>query len=425
MHINYRVKDEFVVESQRLRRQILTGLNPYECPGPPSAGTVYVWPTKYCPVQCAHCNFASPLPGRGRSNSDSFHSANAQSRLVEFVNQLGIWKAVISGGGEPFLELKTVERLVQEVQSERLDEIEVITSGFWGRTPKSAQRILACLADAYRRRSKSDNVKLLLRLSVDWFHRQSIGLEPIENIIRAWDTGGFTELGCYIRSVLMTGDSTIRDLAASLDADLGPIVDYQQDLVLRSGRRVLVYYKNLIIDGRLSPSSLVSLPVALSPMASAAQFSNRFRDASGRLIPALTYTGPVVRHLDGVSLIVEYDGGIKILEATAPDNVPSIYEHDWPSARARLYSDPLTIYLLEDGPEALARLMHEIRADSMQIATDTNQLYYIVDKLLQTPEARLWATVKILLVHRERGRQAFDDRLLQDALRYLDVRTPV
>jgi hypothetical protein len=84
-----------------------------------------------------------------------------------------------------------------------------------------------------------------------------------------------------------------------------------------------------------------------------------------------------------------------------------------------LYTDPLTIYLLEDGPEALATLMQEFNADMVQLARSTNQLYFIVEKLLQTADARLWATVKVLLLHRERGRHLFDDHLLQEAMHYL------
>lgn len=408
--------------SQHLRSHILSTLDPYDHPGPLTISIVYIWPSRFCSVGCGHCNFASsPIIGLSREQ-DSFHSADAQVRLVEFINQLNVWKVVLSGGGEPLLEPATVERVIENVQSERLEEIEVITSGIWGKTLKSSERILNRLMNAHRRRSQSCEceTKFLLRLSVDWFHRQSMGLTPIENIIQTLDSRDFADIHCYIRSVLLVGDSTIHDLAASLHADLSPLTDYQQTLTLPSGRSILVYYKNLIIDGRLNQETLSSLPVQPSSIASAAQFSKRCRESSGRFIPGLTYNGPKVHHLDGLNLTIEYDGSVKILEATAPDNVPSLYENDWQTARAMLYSDPLTIYLLEDGPEEFIKIMQEIRADSMYIGKNTNQLYYIVDKLLNTPDERLWATVKVLQMHRERGRLNFADDLLQDAIQYLE-----
>src|SRR5216683_6345766 len=75
--------------------------------------------------------------------------------------------------------------------------------------------------------------------------------------------------------------------------------------------------------------------------------------------------------------------------------------------------------LFTDGPEALASLLQEIRADATRIAQSTNQLYFIVKRLLNTPDVRLWATVKILLLHRERRRYLFDDHLLREAMYYL------
>jgi hypothetical protein len=244
------------------------------------------------------------------------------------VNQLQAWKVVLSGGGEPLLEPVMVERFIEHVTSERLEEIEVITSGFWGKTSGAALKMLTRLAHAYRRRQPSSHAKFFLRLSVDWFHRQSMGLAPIEHILRLLDRPEFADVHCYIRSVLLLEDSTMDDLAAALGAHLGSLADYQQILTLPGGRQIPVYYKNLILDGRLSQQTLASFPVKPSPAASVEAFSARFRDATGRFIPGLTYGGPVVRHLDGVALDIEHDGSVRILEATAPDNVPSLYIHN-------------------------------------------------------------------------------------------------
>lgn len=408
-------------QSDRLRQDILQELDPYPEWTNLPVGTVYISPTKWCPVGCEHCNFAS-LPARGAQRTrESFHSADAQARLLRFVNQLDAWKIVLSGGGEPLLEPALVERLIESAETARLEEIEVVTSGMWGKTPASALKVLTRLARAYRRRAHPSAVKLVLRLSVDWFHRQAMGLTPILHILRLLDTPEFSDIDCYIRSVLLQNDTTIQALALAIQGELSPLIDYQQTLTLPGGRRILVYAKNLILDGRLNRQKLATLPVALPPASAISEFSRRLRGSTGRFIPGLTYSGPVVRHHWGLSLDILHDGGIRILETTAPDNVPSLYEEDWPTARARLLADPLTIYLLEDGPEALAGLMQEIRPDALQLAQDTNQLYFIVEKLLNTADARLWATVQVLLLQRARGSSYFDDHLLREAIQYLQA----
>ncbi len=406
-------------QSHRLRQDILQALDPY----PPFAhlpvGTVYISLTKWCPVGCEHCNFASLPARRAQGMRDSFHSADAQTHLLHFVNQLDAWKIVLSGGGEPLLEPALVERLLEHAETGRLEEIEVVTSGMWGKTSAAALRMLMRLTDAYHRRAHPSTVKLVLRLSVDWFHRQSMGMAPILHILRLLDTPDFRETDCYIRSVLLQNDTTIQDLALAVQGELSLLTDYQQTLTLPGGRRILIYYKNLILDGRLNWQKLAALPVKLPSTSLIGEFSKRLRSSSGRLIPGLTYSGPVVRHHWGLSLDILHNGEIRLLEATAPDNVPSLYEVDWLAARARLLADPLTIYLLEDGPEALAELMQEIRPDAQRIAQETNQLYFIVEKLLDTADARLWATVNVLRLQRKRGSRRFDDDLLHEATRYV------
>ena len=58
----------------------------------------------------------------------------------------------------------------------------------------------------------------------------------------------------YIRSVLIDGDRTIVDLAQKLGATLTGMVDFQQTLMLPGGLEIPVYYKNLIVDGRIAGS---------------------------------------------------------------------------------------------------------------------------------------------------------------------------
>ena len=380
-----------------IRKKLIAALPSYNNPGPTDAGTVYVWPTKYCTAWCEHCNFASPLPRRPIKVTDAFHTKYAQDKLISFVNQLGMWKAVLSGGGEPFLEKNTVFRFVRDVQSDKLEEIELITNCFWAKNKSSTYRVLDKLYNSYCRRKTPTNPILTLRLSVDWFHRRRIGLEPIINVIKAWESEQYTNLKCYIRSVLIDNDDTINDLANYLNAEVTPIYDYQQEIILPNCRRLLVYFKNLVIDGRLSRVSFTQYPVKLSTLGKIDHFATRFFNSSGRYIPGLTYNGPCVRH-DSLSLCIENDGTVKILEATSPDNTANLYQNNWIEARNRFYSDPLTIYLLEEGPTAFFKLMSSFLKNTHCFCDSSNKLYYHIDRLLSTSVARLWATVTIFKI---------------------------
>jgi hypothetical protein len=75
---------------------------------------------------------------------------------------------------------------------------------------------------------------------------------------------------------------------------------------------VSVYLKNLILDGRLSPQTLARSPVQAAPVGSIATFSTLLSDAFGRFLPGITYSGPIVRRGEGLSLDIEHDGSVRI-----------------------------------------------------------------------------------------------------------------
>lgn len=390
----------------RIRARLLDSLPPYEEPGPRTASTVYVWPTAVCRVGCDHCNFASPASSRRISSN---LVANNPEQVLAFVADLDSWKVVLSGGGEPFEEVPFVLHFVEKVTTPQLAEIEIITSGMFAATEQSCLEVLEALARAFKSHTDPRPVRLTLRLSVDWFHVERIGLEPIANILRMLSTPQFSFIHVYIRSVLVQNDTTLRDLADLLGGTLTDLIDFQQHLILKDGRRILAYSKNLIVDGRLSWRKLRAMGLAPDERASAENFTNRFRNDQGFHVPGRVYNGPQAVHLPGLALIVEHDGSVKILEGTAPDRVPSLFERSWDECLAFMYRDPLTVYLLEQGPEELAALLAIEDPRAPTISRATNQLYYLADKMLATSQARLIATQKVLEFHRATGRYCAPD----------------
>lgn len=309
-------------------------------------------------------------------------------------------------------EVPFVLDFVERVHTSELAEIEIITSGMFAKDSASCSAVLNDLLRALQRRRDASRVSFTLRLSVDWFHARRIGLSPIVHILKQLRAPEFAAINVYLRSVLIENDSTMSSLAALLGGSLTDIDDYQQWLSLPDGRSILVYYKNLIVDGRLSWQTLKRIGVAPDRRATADLFSRRFLNRNGRHIPARTYNGPRPEILDGVALIVEHDGSVKILEGTAPDRVPCLFERCWDECLDYMYADPVTVFLLEEGPDALAELMLDVNPMATQIAAETNQLYYIVDKLLASPTDRLFAMARILQFHARTGRLAVPSAIL-------------
>lgn len=393
------------------RAEIIEALPRYTDRGPTDASECYAWPTSECPVGCGHCNYASPV---SLNRLSRYSLARNPGPVVKVMNGMGLWKAVLSGGGEPMIEPEFCEYFIHEIDSPNLEEIELITSAHCATDEKETRDRLLRMIEAWRTRpAHRASTRFSVRVSLDWFHAQRIGVGPAAHAIRVLGEEGQRDVGCYVRSVLLDGDTTMARLAEEMGGRLSPIEDYQQYLTLPDGRELLIYYKNLIIDGRMNHRKLKRLPISVPVDSTAAEFGKRFLDAQGKHVPARTYNGPQVKFLDGVACTIEDDGKIKILEGNDPLRCPNIRGVDsWQEAMEFLYADPITVFLVDNGPLELAALMSDVFPDSATFATDTNQLYHLTELLLSSPERRLYGMLRALTQHVDEGRIVVDDALL-------------
>lgn len=396
------------------RERLVAALTRHPNPGPVHADTCYVWPAITCQVGCAHCNYAAPKH-LGRLNRPKI--TQWSDRVLAMLGEMSVWRVSLSGGGEPMEEPDFCYDFVHGVESSRLDEIELITSAHFATDADEGRRVVANLYDAWRRRRDwPDGPRLTIRLSVDWFHAARIGTTPAANVIRALGEGDLRQIRCYIRGVLLEEDDTITQLARELRAELSPLADYTQTMTLPDGRAVKVYYKNLVFDGRMSRTKLERLPVKMPTASEIATFGERFRDPQGRHVPARTYNGPDVRNLAGLACRIEDNGAIRILEGNDPDRSPNVADFSsWHDAIDFLYADPVTVFLVREGPEALARLIGDRFPDALTVAEQTNQLYDLVELIIPTYERKLLATLRILEGEQGHGLDRVPAGLLEEA----------
>jgi hypothetical protein len=399
---------------QRLRDAIIDSLPTYAEHGPAHASTCYVWPSSECPVGCGHCNYAAPM---SVDRLARYSVARDPEPVLRVMNSMGLWKAVLSGGGEPMVEPEFCERFVHEIDSPNLEEIELITSAHFAADDAETRLRVHRLVEAWRTRAPGlAKASFSVRISLDWFHAQRIGVEPAARVIKLLSEPGMQDVGCYIRSVLLDNDNTFVDLAERLGGELTEVADYQQQIIVPNGRTILVYHKNLIIEGRMNQRKLGRLPITVPNASRADVFGKRFLGEDGKHVPARTYNGPQVRHLDGLACLIDDDGKARILEGNDVHRCADVREmRDWPQAVAYLYADPITVYLVDHGPQALAALISDAFPDSATMAADTNQLYHLAELLLSTPERRLYAMLRVLQLHVAEGRITVDAGLLDTA----------
>lgn len=273
------------------RGELIAALSKYTEHGPVTGSTCYVWPSSECPVGCGHCNYAAPM---SLTRLSRYGVARDPGPVLRLMNGMGLWKAVLSGGGEPMVEPEFSEAFVSRIDSPNLEEIELITSAHFAADEEEARRRVRSLVNAWRTRSPElARANFTIRIGLDWFHAQRIGVEPAARVIRLLGENDLRDVGCYIRSVLLDGDTTTEDLAKALGGQVTEMDDYQRKILLPDGRTILVYFKNLIVEGRMNQRKLSRLPISLPEQSRAEVFG---KVLARRLVVA----AQAVQHLVGV-----------------------------------------------------------------------------------------------------------------------------
>ena len=108
---------------------------------------------------------------RSETNTMTPDRVNA---LLKFVKDSNTGYFLVSGGGEGFLELPLMYRLIQGSSA---DITWMVTSGFWAHNEEKTKRILSeCRAAHERGVSNNPDKEIDIRLSVDKHHVGRIGL---------------------------------------------------------------------------------------------------------------------------------------------------------------------------------------------------------------------------------------------------------
>lgn len=153
--------------------------------------------TRFCPVGCKFCFFKSGPVFKQASHEDHF-TPQGMDHFVTFCNNIDLGYLLVSGGGEPMMERKSVLRIIADVVSER---IVLVTSAHWAKTPESAQRYLEEIVAALDGRTTPTSVTV--RVSVDLEHAATLTLAPVKNLITlfAEKYGAHPQLDLQIHSI--------------------------------------------------------------------------------------------------------------------------------------------------------------------------------------------------------------------------------
>jgi hypothetical protein len=370
---------------------------------PSTGSSFFIHLSELCPVACEHCMYSSDL--ERKSAKDSLEPDELEA-AIEFINSSRSEKLNITGGGEPFLKLPSILRLLETVKVPR---IEIVTAGYWAKTEQAARRMLARLTAA-RRRNPTDP-ELLLRLSIDRYHLTApkpVLIEHYGNVAKAWgDEPGDMALG--FRGIQPDRDHVDRLLADEVGGELVVVDDWNRRLVLPNGRSAPITFNVFRASGKAS--RLIERSELSSQSKTIREYYGPFENREGQLVLATTVNDAIRgRYTDtgGLAVTMNSDGRFWIFCGTAPDRQLVLGQATFPEAISYFFQDPLTRLLVDDGVWTLADVVAELDPAACRVAIAKNDVASLVDDLLARPEVRLAVTLVAM------GRFAAEGRLRVD-----------
>jgi hypothetical protein len=357
----------------------------------------YIQLTGICDVACSHCMYSSDQSQR-HSGPMRLDDADVELAL-RYVAESSPNKISISGGGEPFLELKHLLRIVEAAQCQY---IELITAANWARSQDSAKSILLKISDAARSNPRSPEV--MIRASIDLFHLTAPNPVPLQayvNLTHAWiEHGDSLQLG--FRGLLLEGDRSVDLLADALGGILEPqdswnkVIRLSNDVILPVTLNVLRFSGK----GEQYRSEMAHRTMALR------QYFAAFEEAPNRLLLGRAINDAIKRtyySVGGISITLDFDGSLYIFTATAPDRRCNIRTHTFRESVDWFYRDPITRVLMAEGPYWLCEVVRDIDNSLADRAIQANDVCSMVDTLLSDEVGRAFATAVALKTLLSRG----------------------
>lgn len=361
--------------------------------------------TRFCPVGCKFCFFSSSPAAKPKTISDAL-TEEGIAKFIQFANDCGLGYLLVSGGGEPFLELKHLLRVVEEVQS---DKIVLVTSGNWAKSSSGAGNITRQIYEAFKRRKSP--TKLVVRLSVDEEHaRGGLGLHPAHNLISVFENTYLNERDFTLQFHTLFDDPCIEQLYSQLADRIISIEDRRLHsdaetvLKVNPAEKFLKLSSGLTIKVGYAKCFYSNIKVNLKDPEVLARNLSVF---SWDMSESEENNPSIVTNLDGkkgLDFWVNFNGNVTTWGNQVPDNIYNLYEDDYPTIVENTFSDPISLAYLEKGDIYRDKIINEVNPLAVLRAKATNIRDYTGALICEEATTRLYLTIRILQDYIAAGR---------------------
>lgn len=357
-------------------------------------GFTCVWLTKFCPVGCACCFFGSPSCGDGKNTTNTI-SEEGIDQLLALLEAGNTNELVVAGGGEPFLEMKSIARIAAGAKAKA---IFLSTSGIWAKTTGGAERVVKRVHTAHQR--NPHGARIDFRISLDRFHADRI--EPgrnfnyIMNLVNLFRKEYRNDPNFALSFHSMDGDEAMEEVIKKLPIASRTRKNEKTEVItLDDGFTIEIRWKRLFhSDPQMD----------LKDMEAVERNTGIFEEDinvehKGNMSVAFNPDGS-----QGPDLLIHYDGSVLNWGANAPDNESSLYTDTYDEIMRKALADVLSLSMLEKGNGYRETIIAEVNPYAVQRAKAINLRDFYGRLILEEEKTRLYLAIRVIQDYLETGR---------------------
>ena len=358
------------------------------------------WLTKLCPAKCSKCFFKSNMYKDAEPSEQYELSDEGVYNLIKFINESNNSYLMLSGGGEPMIRPNVVNKIIRNTKTER---IVIVTSGIWANNYKVAEEYIERLYQSYK--SRNDDVKLVLRLSIDEFHLSSpsISEEVYFNIIDIFRKKYRDEKNFELRIHTMQNDPTLEMVFEHIGDN--EIVYEKAKGTTDNNEVIKIVPKKASINFSDGYSIYVGLSKLFYPniKVDINEMNNDIRNALDvfeKDMKVSEYSNPSIitncNGLQGLDFWSDYNGNITAWGCQNSNHLHSLYTNSYDEIVTSIFSDISTYAFLDKGYYYRRNIIKDVNPKAVLRSEAINLRDYAGAFLMEENPTKLYFAIRVI-----------------------------
>lgn len=360
----------------------------------PGKTMAFLFLTKFCDVECAHCFFKSRKNVNNEHSKEYEFTEEGLDKVIEFINKSNNGYLSVLGGGEPFNRFDYILKLIREVKTDRMI---LVTSGNWAVSFEEAKEKILQIKEALN--SRVNKLNLVLRISIDKWHALKIGSKSIINcieIMKQESTDNFT-----LEAHTLVGDNTLDEaLKGKFKYKKETYAKYVSDnndiMKLGYARYILKFDDGYRINVGIARKFNSNLKVDLNHVHNLDKILGFFDND----IKINCFGNPSIVHdsleNEGLDFLISYNGNIATWGNDQPYDLNNLYIHNYDDVISRTMDNIISYSFIEKGFKYRENIFNEVNPKAVIKSKAINIRDYSGNLLFEETASVLYYGIRVI-----------------------------